>query len=94
MNAPPYSFLWNEEATEEEVVEGYQDLINTGMAWRLEGHVGRTAKSLIEAGLCTLGPRATRDFYGNVVPGVNDVVPGTEGSPEYAEARRAELEEL
>lgn len=40
--------------TEEEVIEGFQHLINNGMAWTLQGSYGRTAKSLIEAGYCTL----------------------------------------
>lgn len=90
MTAFNYSFLWDESATEEEQIEGYQHLIDTGMAWRLEGHVGRTAQALIDAGLCTLGEGPQRDFYGNRVPGRMEVVPGTPGSPEFvAETGRA-----
>jgi hypothetical protein len=40
------------EMTKEEMVKFFQELIDTGMAWRLQGHYGRTAKVLIEAGLC------------------------------------------
>ena len=43
----------NGEMKEEEVIEFFQDLINTGMAWQFQGHYGRTAAYLIEAGHCT-----------------------------------------
>lgn len=38
---------------EERVVEFFQRLINTGMAWTLQGAYGRAAARMIEAGLCT-----------------------------------------
>jgi len=42
--------------SEQEVIDFFQDLINTGMAWRLQGSYGRTAASLIDQGLVTDGP--------------------------------------
>jgi hypothetical protein len=44
---------WIETDSEEEVVEAWQRLIDTGLAWRLQGWFGRTAQSLIAAGVCT-----------------------------------------
>lgn len=42
----------NGELDEQEVIELFQRLIDNGMAWQLQGHYGRTAAALIEAGVC------------------------------------------
>jgi len=42
----------NGELDETALAEGFQILIDSGMAWRLQGFYGRTAKALIDAGLC------------------------------------------
>lgn len=42
----------NDEMTSEEEVVFFQMLIDTGMAWTLQGHYGRTAEHFIKEGLC------------------------------------------
>lgn len=39
------------EMTEEEIIEFFQELLDSGLCWQLQGHYGRTAQSLIDAGL-------------------------------------------
>jgi len=40
------------EMPEDEEIKFFQELINSGDAWKLQGHYGRTAMMYINAGLC------------------------------------------
>lgn len=62
----------------------YQKLINTGMAWKMEGAIGRYAMDLLRSGACMLPMEAVIDAYGNRVPSRKEVVSGTLGSFENA----------
>jgi hypothetical protein len=43
---------FEEAESEEQVIEAWQFLIDTGLAWKLQGRIGRAAMDLIEAGFC------------------------------------------
>ena len=40
-----------ETDTEEEVIEALQHLVDTGLAWQLQGAIGRMAQHLIDKGV-------------------------------------------
>ena len=42
-----------EAESEDQLREAWQYLIDTGLAWSLQGWFGRTAQQLIDAGECT-----------------------------------------
>ena len=42
-----------EAESREQHIEAWQHLIDTGLAWSLQGWFGRRATELIEAGICT-----------------------------------------
>lgn len=79
-----YEALYDEDATEDEVLDTYQTLVNNGMAWKLEGHIGRTAMDLLEARKIGLGEEGRYDYYGTYVPSRYEVQAGTKGAAEFA----------
>jgi hypothetical protein len=40
-----------EAESEDQVIEAWQHLVNTGLAWTLQGFFGRMANQLIESGV-------------------------------------------
>ena len=42
---------FEEPESEQQYFEAWQHLVDTGLAWRLQGWFGRTANTMIEAGV-------------------------------------------
>ena len=61
-----------------------QELINSGMAWKMDGATGRYAMELLRSGACILPSKAVIDAYGNKVPSRKELVSGTLGTFENA----------
>ena len=41
------------DVSEEQYIEAFQSLIDSGVVWQLQGWYGRTARGLIDGGYCT-----------------------------------------
>ena len=67
----------------EQTIALFQEMINDGTVWSLQGFYGRTAMDLIESGQCILGEHGNHDSWGNYIPSRFEVKPGTKGSVEY-----------
>ena len=39
------------ELVDDDIIELFQELVETGLAWSLQGHYGRVAQALIDAGM-------------------------------------------
>jgi hypothetical protein len=51
------------ELTDTETLELFSELIRTGMAWKLQGSYGRTAKQLIDLGLIGKGGELSLSYF-------------------------------
>lgn len=84
------------EAVHAAILEGpnaeLQEWIDSGTAWLLEGHVGRTAHDALTAGALVLPLHRHTDYWGNTVPAYTDVLDevGSAGSVANAEAYEPE----
>jgi hypothetical protein len=52
---------WIEADSQEQVIEAWQLLIDTGLCWQLQGWFGRAASQLIEQGICTAPRNSTQE---------------------------------
>jgi hypothetical protein len=59
-----------------------QLLLNSGVVWKVEGHVGKSAVEHLTAGRVMLGPTRHTDCWGNPVPSRYDIKEGR-GSRAY-----------
>lgn len=57
-----------------------QSLIDSGLAWQLEGAVGRLAMDLLSSGACMLPKTSHIDYYGNYIPSRDDLKEGSKGT--------------
>jgi hypothetical protein len=72
----------NDDGPQNEYFESIQRAINGG-AWALQGSYGRAMMQAIQSGQCLLGRKAFKDYYGNTIPGRDDVKAGTVGSFDF-----------
>lgn len=57
-----------------------QELIDSGMAWKMEGSVGREAMHCLESGACMLPKIIHYDYYGSKIPSRDEIQKGSKGS--------------
>lgn len=65
-------------------IEKMQEWIDKGIAWSMEGSVGREAMSGLESGMYFLPNKSHKDYYGNHIPSREEIRIGTAGSLDNA----------
>lgn len=64
--------------------EMMQEWIDKGIAWSMEGSVGREAMRGLESGMYFLPNNSCKDYYGNHIPSREEIRIGTAGSLDNA----------
>ena len=72
----------NGAETEEDYFLSIQRAINAG-SWGLQGSYGRAMMDAISGGCCLLGRAVFHDYWGNQIPGRDDVKARTKGSYDF-----------
>lgn len=67
-------------------VDYYQEIIDNGMAWKMEGRIGRKCMDLLSTGVCFLPLEDHYDYWGNEIPSRNKVANGSLGSLSLAKS--------
>jgi hypothetical protein len=52
---------WIDADSQEQVIAAWQTLVDTGLAWQLQGWFGRTAQHLIDSGFVLPANRSTQE---------------------------------
>ena len=73
-------YLKIKELQKEYGFDNYQELINSGHAWTLEGSVGRDCNATLESGACMLPKVGKANAYSGYVPSRDDLKKGTKGT--------------
>ena len=60
--------------------DNIQSLIDKGLAWHMEGSIGREAMEMLDIGICFLPLKVHRDAYGNRIPKRTELKEGTKGT--------------
>jgi hypothetical protein len=69
---------------EQEGFAQLQDWIDSGVAWKMEGSVGRSAMDAITTGVCWLSEHPKLDYWGNRIPSRDEVKSGSKGSLQHS----------
>jgi len=54
--------------SEADTIKMFQEMVNDGSVWKLQGSYGRTAQAMLDAGVIQPPTKATTDYYGNKIP--------------------------